>query len=236
MEDSYKIQLEIFEGPLDLLLHLIRREEMDIYNIPIAQITAQYLKYLQRMKDLNITIAGEFVLMASTLIYIKSRTLLPPDPNAGQDEDTLDPRRELVEQLVEHQKFKEAAQMLYARETVELSVWPRGENEFCEEEKEIISAGVFDLIKAFHEMVERFKEQIVIEIEHDVVTLEEKLAEIRRLLQLEREFLFSFFLQRPLSRAHLVVTLLALLELVKLQEVRLFQTSAFEDIRIVKAA
>ena len=230
--DDYRVQLDVFEGPLDLLLHLIRTQEIDIYDIPIAKITDQYLQYLQIMRDLNISVAGEFVYMAATLIYIKSRMLLPPDPAAEGDEFE-DPRQELVQQLLEHEKFKNAAQLLYERETVELSVWARGENEFVDEEQEMVSANVFDLLKTFHSIMERYKDQIVLEVQHEAVTLDEKIDEIRRLLVAQREFLFSMFLERRLTRIHLVVTFLALLELVKRQELRLFQKGMFEDIRIV---
>ncbi len=231
--EGYRVQLEIFEGPLDLLLHLIRTQEIDLYDIPIAQITDQYLRYLQIMKDLNITLAGEFLLMAATLIYIKSRMLLPAESDTRVDEAVEDPRQEFVEQLVEHDKFRNATQLLYERETVELSVWPRGGNEFEQEEKETVAVSVFDLIRSFHEIVGRYKEQIVLEIKHDPMTLEEKLVELRRLLRVQPEFSFSLFFQRKISRSHLVITLLALLELVKQKEIRLYQKSLFSDIRIM---
>ncbi|MDR0842584.1 MAG: segregation/condensation protein A, partial [Acidobacteriota bacterium] len=117
------MHLDAFEGPLDLLLHLIKKEEIDIWNIPIAHITEQYLEYLQMMKDLNINMAGEWLMMAATLIYIKSRMLLPPDPEAEGEEIEDDPRTELVYDLLEHKKFKDAAEMLYTREEVENAVW-----------------------------------------------------------------------------------------------------------------
>ena len=230
--DDYTIQLEIFEGPLDLLLHLIRKQEVDIYDIPIAKITDQYLRYVQVMKDLNITVAGEFVAMAATLIHIKSQLLLPSDPNMVEEEED-DPRQQLVQQLLEYERFQKAAHMLYELETVELSVWSRGESEFEEEEQEAVSATLYDMIHAFHEVVERFKEQIVLEAEHDPVTVEEKIAEIRRLLKVQQEVLFSFFFRHKISRLHLAVTLVALLELARLQEVRLSQKGVFKDIRIL---
>lgn len=229
---DYTVRLEIFEGPMDLLLHLIRQQEIDIYDIPIARITDQYLQHLQMMRELNVTVAGEYLVMAATLIYIKSRMLLPQDPEAPA-EDLDDPRKELVERLLEYEQFKNAAQMLYSRETVELSVWSRGYNEFEQEEKEVVSATVFDLITAFHNLVERFKEQIVVTMEPEKVTLEEKLFELRTLLKLQGELLFSSFFQRGISRSHLVVTFLALLELARLREVRLRQVGECEDIRIV---
>ena len=230
--DDYTIQLEIFEGPLDLLLHLIRKQEIDIYDIPIAKITDQYLRYVQVIKDLDITVAGEFVAMAATLIHIKSQLLLPSDPTTVEEEED-DPRQQLVQQLLEHERFQKAADMLYELETVELSVWPRGESEFDEEEQEAVSATLYDMIHAFHEVVERYKEQIVLEVEHDPVTVEEKIAEIRRLLKVQQEVLFSFFLRHKLSRLHLAITLVALLELARLREIRLSQKGVFKDIRIL---
>lgn len=232
VSDSYQIQLEIFEGPLDLLLHLIRREEIDVYDIPIARITDQYLRFLEMMEDLNISLAGEFLVMAATLILIKTRMLLPSDPTSDVSQ-TEDPREELVEQLLEHEKFKSAAQMLYARETVELSVWLRGANEFEREEEELVAAGVFDLIRAFHAIVQRLKKEIVMEVRRESVTLEEKIAEVRRLLMIQPKLLFSAFFRRRLSRRHMAITLFALLELVRLGEIRLFQKGLFQDIRIV---
>lgn len=234
LDSTYQVQLEIFEGPLDLLLHLIRTQELDIYDIPMAQIADQYLSYLELMKNLNINLAGEYLMMAATLIFIKSRMLLPEDPHqADAVENEDDPRQELVEQLLEHEKFKKAAQSLYSRQTVENSVWPRGMEEFEEDDRESVSATVFDLIKTFHLMVERFKEQVVLEVQRETITVEEKLAEIRRLLQVEREFLFSFFFRHKPSRFSLVVTFVALLELVRLGEIRLLQKGLFQDIRVV---
>lgn len=230
--ENYQVELEIFEGPLDLLLHLIKEQELDIYDIPIARITDQYLRYLEMMKDLNINVAGEFLVMASTLIFIKSRVLLPPEPG-DQEEEAEDPRQELVNQLLEHEKFKKAASLLHDQQVVALSVWPRGDNEFEEEEKEAVSVNVFDLIQAFHRIVERYQDNITVEVEHEAVSLEQKLAELRSLLSLQREILFSTFLERTVSRLHLVVTFFALLEMARTGEVRLLQSMTFEDIRIV---
>lgn len=233
-ERSLKIRLEVFEGPLDLLLHLIRTQEIDIHDIPIAQITDQYLRYLAFMKDLSISLAGEWLAMAATLILIKSKMLLPPDPQEeGPEEGPEDPRGELVEQLLEYEKFKSAAQMLFERETIELSVWPRGADEFGEDETEVVDAGVFDLVQAFHKIVERFKDRVVIELEHEPVTLEDKLRELRGLLALKGELMFSSFLEGRLSRFHVVLTFFALLEMVRMREVRLLQQRLYEDIRIV---
>src|SRR5436309_8971608 len=177
------LRLEGFEGPLDLLLHLIKREEIDIWNIPSAQITEQCLQYLQVMKDLNINLAGEWLLMPATLIYIKSRMLLPPDPSAAAQEETQeDPRTELVYQLLEHQKFKNAAQMLYTREEVENAVWNKPPKEVEEDSGEIVAATLFDLLRAFHAVVKRFEEQRTLEVDQEEISVEDAIASIRRLL------------------------------------------------------
>lgn len=232
-QQLYRVELDNFEGPLDLLLHLIRQQEIDIYDIPIARVTDQYLRFLDIMRQLDIDVAAEYLVMAATLIQIKSQMLLPSPPVSDEGDELEDPRRDLVEQLLEHEKFKNAAQMLYSREEVELSVWPRGDQEFEEEEKELVSASLFDLVQAFHVMLDRFKDQIVISVEPETITMEQKMQEIRRLLLVSGEFLFSDFFERRLTRRHLVMTLAALLELVRLREVRLFQQGVFEDIRIV---
>ena len=227
------IRLEAFEGPLDLLLHLIKKDEIDIWNIPISRITEQYLEYLQIMKDLNINVAGEWLMMAATLIYIKSRMLLPPDPSENPGEEIEDdPRRELVYELLEHQKFKNAAEMLYTREEVENAVWAKPPAEVLEQADEVVSVSLFDLLRAFHEVVQRFEEQHTMEITQEEVTVEQKIAEIRRLLIIHGKVLFSTFFAAVTSKQHLIAGFLALLELVRLREVRLFQEKAFGEIEI----
>jgi segregation and condensation protein A len=231
--ELYQVRLDVFEGPLDLLLHLIRTQEIDIYDIPIARVTEQYLAYLDLMRELNISLAGEFLLMAATLIHIKSRMLLPPDPTATPDTLAEDPRRELVERLLEHEQFRRAADLLHDRQIVEDSIWVRGEREFEAEEVEAVSATLFDLVAAFHRILERHRDRIVLQVDHESISLEQKLEELRALLKLRREFFFSLFLQQPVSRLHLVVTFFALLELARLQEIRLAQEGHFADIRIM---
>jgi segregation and condensation protein A len=234
-EPSMTIRLEAYEGPLDLLLHLIKREEIDIWNIPIAHITEQYLGYIQMMKDLNINMAGEWLVMAATLIYIKSRMLLPPEPTVAASEGEIapdDPRKELVYQLLEHQKFKNAAQMLYTREEVENAVWNSPPQEVTEDEKEIVSVTLFDLLKAFHEVVKRFESQPSMALVQEEITIEQKLVEVRRLLVVHDSLSFFSFFERAPSRRHLIVTFLALLELVRLCEIRLSQKKAFDEIQI----
>jgi segregation and condensation protein A len=229
------IRLDGFEGPLDLLLHLLKREEIDIWNIPIARITEQYLEYLQLMKDLNINVAGEWLVMAATLIHIKSRMLLPPDPAAAvAPEAQDDPRTELVYQLLEHQKFKNAAQMLYTREEVENAVWNNPPGEVLEGEKDVVAVTLFDLLKAFHDIVKRFEAQRALELGGEEVSIDEKIAEIRRLLLIRDHMLFSSFFARSPSKHHLIVTFLALLELVRLREIWLYQKQSFDEIHISK--
>ncbi len=236
-DPSLTIRLKGFEGPLDLLLHLIKREELDIWNIPIAHITEQYLSYIQIMQDLNINVAGEWLFMAATLIYIKSRMLLPPDPVQNNAEEAVaeDPRKELVYQLLEHQKFKNAAQMLYTREEVESAVWNSPPKDAIEDGKDVIAVTLFDLLKAFHEVVKRFEDQTSLELEQEEVTVEQKLTELRRLLMVHDSLAFSSFFAKATSKRHLIVTFLALLELVRLNEIWLVQEKAFAEIQITRS-
>ena len=229
------IRLETFEGPLDLLLHLIRKEEIDIWNIPIAHITEQYLEYVQIMKDLNINLAAEWLMMASTLIYIKSRMLVPQEKKEeSEDEDIEDPRHELVYQLLEHQKFKNAAEMLYTREEVENAVWNNPPEDALEDSNEIVDVSLFDLLRAFHEVVRRFEEKQVMEVDHEEVTVEQMILDIRNRLLLRDMILFSALFAESRSKRHMIVTFLALLELVRMHEVRLRQKKTFDDIQILK--
>jgi segregation and condensation protein A len=174
------IRLESFEGPLDLLLHLIKKEEIDIWNIPIAHITEQYLEYLSIMRDLNINLAGEWLMMAATLIYIKSRMLVPQEQKAAdQETQEEDPRNGLVYQLLEHQKkFKNAAEMLYTREEVENAVWNKPPADVLEDGEEVVAVTLFDLLRAFREVLMRFEATRVMDIQHDNITIEQKIEEI----------------------------------------------------------
>lgn len=229
-QDDYRVRLEMFEGPLDLLLHLIKKNEVDIYDIPISRITAQYLEYLQLMKELDINVAGDFLVMAATLIYIKSKMLLPADPRLeGEDELTEDPRTELVERLLEYQKFKEAANMLYTRAQVEAACFTRAPLETDKNNPEV-SATVFDLLKVFREILDRAKEVSEMEIQRDEMTMAEKIRQIMALLTDRDEFNVREVFEMAQSRRELVLTFLVLLELVKEQEIRLFQAELFGEI------
>lgn len=233
-ESSITIRLESFEGPLDLLLHLIKKEEIDIWNIPIARVTEQYLEYLDIMKELNINVAGEWLMMAATLIYIKSKMLVPQEKKPDEQQEEEDPRTELVYQLLEHQKFKNAAEMLYTREEVENSVWSKPPDDALEDGNEVVAVTLFDLLSAFREVVKRFEEQRVMELEQEEVTIEQKIEDIRRRFLVHDKLLFSSFLLEARTRRHLVVTFLALLELVRLREIGLYQKKAFDEIQISK--
>ncbi len=229
------IRLEAFEGPLDLLLHLIKKEEIDIWNIPIAHITEQYLEYLAVMRDLNINLAGEWLMMAATLIYIKSRMLVPQEPAESESEQQQeDPRNELVYQLLEHQKFKNAAEMLYTREEVENAVWNKPPLDVLEDGNEVVAVTLFDLLRAFREVVQRFEANRVMEVTQEDVSVEQMLAEIRARFLVHENIVFSSFFAEARSKRHLIVTFLALLEMVRMREVMLHQKKAFDEIHIIK--
>ena len=175
--DELQLKLGEFAGPLDLLLYLIKQEKANIFDIPIAKITDEYLKYIQLMKNLDISIAGDFLVMAATLIEIKSKMLLPKEI-VSEDEEAEDPRQELVDRLLEYEQFKSASQMLYERSTVEQAVFSRGQIETDENNLEV-NATVFDLLTVFQKIVDRHKEEIKLEIEREEITLAEMLKNLR---------------------------------------------------------
>ena len=176
--DELRLKLGEFAGPLDLLLYLIRQEQANIFDIPIARITDEYLKYIRLMENLDITLAGDFLVMAATLIEIKSKMLLPREM-ISEDEEIEDPRQELVDRLLEYEKFKSASQMLYERSTVEQAVFTRGQIESDENNSEI-NASVFDLLKVFQKIMERHKEEIQMEIHREEITLADMLKNLKR--------------------------------------------------------
>ncbi|HEU0185122.1 MAG TPA: segregation/condensation protein A [Blastocatellia bacterium] len=228
--DSYRVKLEIFEGPLDLLLYLIKKDEIDIYDIPISHITEQYLAYLELMQELDISVAGDFLVMASTLIYIKSKMLLPPEPKSGGEEDlSEDPRAELVERLLEYQKFKSASQMLYSRGEIESACFTRGPLETDNSNPEV-SATVFDILRVFRDILKRAEAKIEMEIARDEMTVAEKLAQIHDLLEERRKINVRELFEMARSKRELIITFLALLELVKGWKIYLTQSELFGDI------
>src|SRR5262247_2940897 len=228
--DSYRVKLEIFEGPLDLLLYLIRKDEIDICDIPIAHITEQYLAYLELMQELDIAVAGDFLVMASTLIYIKSKMLLPPDPNVDGEEDlSEDPRAELIERLLEYQKFKSASQMLYSRVEIESACYTRGPIETDSSNPEV-SATLFDLLRVFREVLKRAEALVEMEIARDEMTIAEKLAQIHAMLEEREQINVRELFEMSRSKRELIITFLALLELVKGWKIYLIQDEPFGDI------
>src|SRR3989475_11280191 len=204
--DQLKITLGEFEGPLDLLLYLIRQEQINIYDIPIARITNEYLRYLNLMQELDLTMAGDFLVMAAQLIELKSRMLLPRDPLAAVEEE-IDPRAELVDLLLEHEKFKAAAQMLWSRATVEQAVFTRAEIE-TDMDKPEVAVGLFDLLRVFQEILARKKEEIMMEIEREEVTMAEIIERLRNVVRSAGELNLMTFFERASSRGELVTALL----------------------------
>jgi segregation and condensation protein A len=229
---QYKVRLEIFEGPLDLLLFLIKKEEVSIYDIPIARITEQYLEYLRAMQELDIGVAGEFLVMAATLIQIKSQTLLPRDPNLPEDE-MEDPRKELMYQLLEHQKFKAAANMLHQRATIEAGTFSRADIDADKSNPEI-AATVYQLFEVFREVLNRKKAITEIEIAREEQTMAEKIIEIKAMLKSSKEVHAREVFERAQTRRECVLIFLAILELVKELAIRLRQTEIFGDIVLME--
>jgi segregation and condensation protein A len=231
---AYKVKVEVFEGPLDLLLYLIKKEEIDIYDIPIARITAQYLEYIRLMQKLDIDIASEFLVMAATLIHIKSKLLLPPAASENAEVELLaDPREELVHRLLEHKKFKSAAEMLWSRAVIEQAVFTRAPIESDTENPEV-AASVLDLVEIFKKILERRREQIEVEIAHDELTMQQKIDEIKLIFSDRNEINASDLFAKARSRREMVITFLAILELVKEFVIRLTQEQTFGEIRLLR--
>ena len=227
--EELKLYLGDFAGPLDLLLYLIRQEQVDIYDIPIGRITDEYLSHLRLMREMDIAVVSEFLVMAAQLIEIKSRMLLPPDPLAEADEEQEDPRRELVERLLEHQKYKAASQMLWSRSTVEQAIYTRAPIETDKSNPEV-SVGVFDLLRVFQEILARKKEEVLMEIERDEVSMAEMLERLRNMILSAGELNLRAFFERAQSRRELVLAFLSVLELVRTTEVTLVQRETFGEI------
>lgn len=231
--DELQIKLGQFAGPLDLLLYLIRQEQANIFDIPIATITDEYVKYVRLMKKLDIAVAADFLVMAAQLIEIKSRMLLPRDPNVEADEEIEDPRKELVDRLLEYEKFKSAAQMLYEKSTVEQAVFQRGKIESDENNAEI-SATVFDLITVFQKIVARQKDEIQMEIAREEVSLADMIKMLRKRIFEENELSLLAFFEEMHNRRELVTAFVAVLEIVRTESVKLVQKATFDDIILRK--
>jgi segregation and condensation protein A len=228
---------DVYEGPLDLLLDLIRKQDIDIYDIPIAKITAQYLAYVEKIRELDVNVAAEFIYMAAVLIHIKSKMLLPRDPEAPAEE-LDDPRSELVNRLLEHEKFKSAAQMLLQKQQIEDAVLSNPSlKEFMEAEgaEPEIAADVIDLVKTFQQVLERVRTRPVLDVDEETVTVGHMIDYLRRRLSLEDgPIRLKQLLLRMPSRPALVCMFLALLELVRLQAIQVRQERLFGEIAVRK--
>jgi segregation and condensation protein A len=237
---SYEIKLDIFEGPLDLLLYLIRKNEIDIYNIPIALITEQYLEYLDIMRSLNLDLAGEYLVLAATLIHIKSRLLLPPVENEEDGGEGQDPRAELVQQLLEYQAFKEAALNLDARPLLDRDVFSRGapaEDSAgeVEEDETMIEVGVFELVQAFRSIIVGLDKSDDLVIDTERMSLTDRISEIMERLSEKKQLTFNELLGERMERKRIVYTFLAILELMKLRMIKAYQAGPFGTIRLTLA-
>lgn len=230
-EDVYRVKLDVFEGPLDLLLHLIRKHELDILDIPISFITNKYLEYLDMMRELSIDVASEYLVMAATLAHVKSKMLLPPDPNAADDDDEFDepdPRTELVRRLLEYQKYKRAAEQLGSRSRLGRDVFARGSNEpVAPEPTPLAPVSVFRLFDAFEKVLKRSNQVADHQVLFERVSIAERIIELTELLHDRRRARFTRLFQtddttQP-SRLELVVTFLAILEMCKMRVIRVLQ-------------
>jgi len=235
-QSDYAVKLPVFEGPLDLLLHLIKKQEIHIYDIPISLITRQYLEYLDLLKSLNLAVAGEFLVMAATLIHIKSRTLLPPaETEEGEEEE--DPRAELVRRLMEYQRFKEAAEQLSQRELEWRDVFgrpPAAPINGQEEEISLSDISLFDLLDALKAVLARVPEKRSLEIIVDELSVQDRMTLILDSLEERESAAFSELFVDDQSRMAVIVTFLALLELIRLKRVRVVQVELFGAIRVWK--
>jgi segregation and condensation protein A len=235
---SYKIKIDNFEGPLDLLLHLIKKNEVDIYDIPIADITAQYLAAIDVMKSLNLDVAGEFLLMAATLIHIKSRMLLPQAEEEKGDNEEEDPRDELVRRLLEYQKYKDAADALCSLPLLERDVFPRKCSSFDWEEtkeREFQEVGLYELVEAFRGVLREDNEKSFHKVDMERLSVLDRVNSILLLFSRKESVAFGELFTEPPSRQEVVVTFLAMLELIKLRLVRIMQNSPFGPVWLYPA-
>jgi segregation and condensation protein A len=236
---EYKVQFEVFEGPLDLLLYLVKKEEVDIYEVNLTRIAAQFIEYLELMRELDLDVAGEFLVMAATLMWIKSRELLPVDQQVQTEgeEDEDDPRWELIRQLVEYKKFKDAAADLQGRELEQERVYPRlpGRIELEPAQPFRPEVSLFDLLAAVNQLLQRHQErQGPREIFEDRWTVSEKIEQLRKLIGERAQVRFSELFAEATSRSEVVVTFLAMLELIRLRVLSARQSSAFSEIEICR--
>ncbi len=235
---NYKIKLELFEGPLDLLLYLVKKDHLNIYDIPISKVTEQYLEYINLMQLLDLNVAGEFLVMAATLMQIKSKMLLPAEEGSGVEEEDEDPREELVRRLLEYEKFKEIAENLRQKETDQREVFKRPKTEIDKSEAKgqeaYFEASIFDLINAFSKAVKDIPKDIFYEVVKDQFTVEQATHEILHLLLVKSEVKLSELFARAKNKLDIIVTFLAILELIRMKEIVARQDALFEDIEILR--
>ncbi|HOD11587.1 MAG TPA: segregation/condensation protein A [Candidatus Omnitrophota bacterium] len=236
---NYKIKLEVFEGPLDLLLYLIKKDELNIYDIPISQITDQYMEYLDMMKLLDLDVVGDFLVMAATLMQIKSKMLLPPDPSEQATEE-IDPRDELVQRLLEYKKFKEAAEDLRQKELTRQDFFNRKIDEekikaLKEDATEVyFEASLFDLISAFANALKNVPKDVFYEVIKEEFTVEQKIHDILHLFLHQNTVVLTELFMKARSKDEVIVTFMAILELIRLREVVAVQKGIFGEIEVVR--
>ncbi len=232
---GYRVQAGTFEGPLDLLLHLVRINEVDIRDIPIATITEQYHEYLSMMRQLNLEIAGEYLVLAATLMQIKSQMLLPPDPDA-EDDDAVDPREALAQQLLDYQRFRHAAENLQAMESRRTLIWTRNDvpAEFADEE--LLAVDMFDLLKAFRKLLGRLDAESRLQLKRDTVSVADKIAWLTDLLHQQRSIVLLDALEQMDTRLDRIAAFLAVLEMMRLSVIVVFQRKLFGEIRVALRA
>ena len=238
-EDVPRIHVAEFDGPLDLLLYLIKRDKIDIHDIPIAPITRSYMEYLELMQELNLDVAGDFMVMAATLIHIKSKMLVPVDPTEAQgEEDQEDPREALVQRLLEFQRYKEAAGILHQQAQIRAATWTRPDTVlpvFTDDAgEEMLEAGLFDLISAFKELLERRKTLLAHEVASEGKSIEQRIEELLALLREGESLDFLELFAAQETKADMIVTFLALLELIRLKRVKVYQRGIFGPIRVFR--
>ena len=242
VSSPFDVRLDKYEGPLDLLLDLIRKQQIDIRDIPIAMITSQYLEYLEKSRELDIDLGAEFVFMAATLIHIKSKMLLPVDPTQkgkGEEADEDDPRTELVNKLLEHERFKNAAEMLQQKRMIEENVWsnPQIKEFISEDDDPGLAVSLFDLVKAFNEVLERAKSRPTYEVTSEEVSVEDMVRHLRTLLAATRKDKPLFIMQvieKQRTKRAMICLFLAVLEMVKLHTVEFVQKELFGEIALKK--
>lgn len=237
-ELPYQVRIENFEGPLDLLLHLIKKNEINIYDIPIAMIAQQYLEYLEAMEELNLNVAGDFLVMAATLLQIKSKMLLPVEERADDEEEGPDPREELVRRLLEYKAYKDAAGQLDSRERMWREIFWREHVppvKPVEDDLPLENVSLFDLVDALQEVLDRNPSSRLLEIVPDNLTVRERMNLILETLEGKDSVSFAALFEGPIHRVMIVVTFLALLELMRLRVARVFQAETFGPILVSRA-